>query len=418
MTQPRRSRRTPLAIGAVWALTLVLLAIALPTTRSGGPNDPLFAVVGVLAVLPAITVATILVTRLPRNAIGWLLLVGGLLFVSTGAVSGLADYGLNVHPGSVPGAIWFAWFSDLPVPVVLDVLVYVLLLFPTGRLVSPRWRVVAAGAVIAGVVVVVQTAVGPFSPGQYPPADQNPLAVTGSAADALAVVATISTIVLIGVLFLAMASLVLRTRRATGTERQQLKWFAADVAVAGPALAIALLTSGVTDGVIGVISNAAWGIGLISLGLMPVSIGIAVLRYRLYDIDRLISRTLAYGALAAFLAVAYVGSVLLLSALLAPLASENSLAVAGSTLLVAALFSPVRRRFQSVVDRRFNRAKYDAAGELASLSQRLRSEVDLDGVKAEVVATVGRTLAPASASIWLRPAVIASNPELRQSTTR
>ena len=380
MTPARRSHRTPLAIGAVWALALVLLAIALSTTRSGGPNDPLFAVVGILAVGPAITVATILVTRLPRNAIGWLLLVGGLLFVSTGTVSGLADYGLNVHPGSVPGAIWFAWFSNLPVPVVLDVLVYVLLLFPTGRLVSPRWRIVAAAAVISGGVVVVQTAVGPFSPGKYPPADQNPLAMTGSAADALAVLASISTVVLIGVLFLAMASLIFRARRATGAERQQLKWFAVDIAIAAPALAIALLTSGVTDGVVAAVSNAAWAIGLITLGLMPVAIGIAVLRYRLYDIDRLISRSLAYGALAAFLAFAYVGSVLLLSA----------------------VFAPVRRRIQSVVDRRFDRNRYDGARELADLSQRLRGEVDLDGVRAEVLGTVGRTLQPTSASIWLR----------------
>ena len=134
---------------------------------------------------------------------------------------------------------------------------------------------------------------------------------------------------------------------------------------------------------------------------MPVAIGIAVLRYRLYDIDRLISRSLAYGALAAFLILAYGGSILLLSAVLAPLTSENSLAVAASTLLVAALFSPVRRRVQAIVDRRFNRARYDAGHELAGLSERLRGEVDLDGVKAEVVATIGRTLQPASVSVWL-----------------
>jgi len=403
MTHAGRSHRTTLAIGAMWGLALAFLAIALSTTRSGGPNGgPLFAVVGILAVLPAITIGTILVTRLPRNAIGWLLLVGGLLFVSTGAVSGLADYGLNVHPGSVPGAIWFAWLSEwLPVPVVL-VLVYLPLLFPSGRLVSPRWGSVAVGAVIACVVAVVQIAVSPFAPGQYPATAQNPLAVSGSAADALSLLATISTLVLIGVLFLAMTSLVLRARRATGVERQQLKWFAADIAIAGPALAIALLTSGVTDGVVAVLSKAAWAIGLISLGLMPVTIGIAVLRYRLYEIDRLISRTISYGVLTAIVGGLFVGFILVFQAVLAPVTGSNELAVAGSTLLAAALFQPLRRRVQRLVDRRFNRSRYDAERTVAAFAERLRDEVDLDQLRAEILATVTATVEPSSVSLWLR----------------
>ena len=155
-------------------------------------------------------------------------------------------------------------------------------------------------------------------------------------------------------------------------------------------------------GTLGVLNAISGFFIYVGLALLPVAIGIAILRYRLYDIDLVIRRTLVYGALAALLAVAYGGSVLLLSTILAPLTAQNSLAVAGSTLLVAALFSPVRRRVRSIVDRRFYRSRYDAGRELADLSQRLRGEVDLEGVKAEVVATVSRTLAPTSASIWLR----------------
>jgi hypothetical protein len=204
---------------------------------------------------------------------------------------------------------------------------------------------------------------------------------------------------------LALASLVLRYRRGSGIEREQLKWFAVVMAIAGPALVVGALTFNDTSGLGAEVSTAAFNISSLGMALLPVAIGIAILRYRLYDIDLVIRRTLVYGVLAVLLAVAYGGSVLLLSAVLAPLTAENSLAVAGSTLLVAALFSPVRNRVRSIVDRRFYRSRYDATRELADLSQRLRGEVDLDGVKAEVVATIGRTLQPTSASIWLRPAV-------------
>jgi len=396
-----------LVAGATWVGGLLLLAIALLAPVSGGPTDLVGVTVSVLAlllgILPTITVGTILVMRLPRHPIGWLLLACGLLLALNAAVSNLADDGLNVHPGSVPGAIWFAWLSQwvsLPFTVVL--LVYLPLLFPTGRLPSHRWRLVAVAGVVALVFAVAQNALIPFPVGTFPPAIQNPLVVSGSALDLALAVGVWGWMILVVTVPLALASLVVRYRHGSGIEREQLKWFAAVLALAGPALVIGALTNNATSGVGVEVSTDAFAVSGFGMALLPVAIGIAVLRYRLYDIDLVIRRTLVYGALALLLAVAYGGSVLLLSALLAPLTAENSLAVAGSTLVVAALFSPVRNRVRSIVDRRFYRSRYDATRELADLSQRLRGEVDLDGVKAEVVATIGRTLQPTSASIWLR----------------
>ena len=387
----------------MWALALVFMAIALLTTRSDGPNGGLlFAVAGVLAVLPAVTVGTILVARLPGNRIGWLLLVGGLLFAASGGVSGLADFGLNVHPGSVPGAVWLAWLSGwIAVPVVVAV-VYLPLLFPTGRLLSARWRSVAVAGAVAAVVGSVQSAFTAFTPGTYPPAAQNPLTVSGSIGDLLSLAGTVAVIVMIAVVFLAPASLVVRYRRAIGVERQQLKWFAAVIAIAGPALAIAILSSGATSGIIADVSNAAWGIAVITLALLPVAIGVAVLRYRLYEIDRLISRSISWAVVTLTLGGVFVAVILVTQALIAPVTGSNELAVAGSTLLVFALFQPLRRRVQRLVDRRFNRDRYDAERTVAAFVSRLRDDVDLQQLRGEILATVARTVEPASISLWLR----------------
>jgi hypothetical protein len=387
----------------MWALALVFMAIALLTTRSDGPNGGLlFAIVGVLAILPAVTVGTILVTRLPANRIGWLLLVGGLLFAASGGVSGLADFGLNVHPGSVPGAVWLAWLSGWIVLPFLLALVYLPLLFPTGRLPSPRWRPVAVAGAVAMVVGSVQSALTAFTPGTYPPAVQNPLEIRGPIADLLAVVGPVANTVGTLVMFLALASLVVRYRRAIGVERQQLKWFAAVIAIAGPALAIAILTSGATSGILADASNAAWAIALISGALLPVAIGVAVLRYRLYEIDRLVSRSISWAVVTLTLGGLFVAVILVTQALIAPVTGSNELAVAGSTLLVFALFQPLRRRVQRLVDRRFNRARYDAERTVAAFASRLRDEVDLEQLRAEILANVAHTVEPSSASLWLR----------------
>ena len=384
-------------------LALVFMAIALLTTRPDGPNGGiLFAIAGVLAILPAVTVGTIVVSRLPDNRIGWLLLVAGLLFAVSGGVSGLADYGLTVHPGTVPGAIWLAWLNGwIALPMVLAV-AYLLLLFPTGRLVSRRWRPVAAAAALAMLVGAAQGALTPFAPGTYPPDVQNPFAVSGPIGDFLSQVGNVVVIVVIAVLFLALGSLVVRYRRAIGVERQQLKWVAATIGIAGPALAIAILTSGETSGIIGAVSEGTWAIAIISLALLPVAIGIAVLRYRLYEIDRIISRTIAYATVLGVLVAVFAAAILVLQAVLAQVTGGSTVAVAASTLLVYGLFQPLRRRVKMRVDRRFNRARYDAERTVASFTDRLRNEVQLDQLGVEIAAIVVRTVEPVSVSLWLR----------------
>jgi len=388
----------------MWALGLVFMAIALLTTRSDGPNGgPLFAIVGVLAILPAVTVGTILVTRLPANRIGWLLLVGGLLFAVSGGVTGLADFGLNVHPGSVPGAVWLAWLSGwIGLPYIVLAVAYLPLLFPTGQLPSRRWRPVAVTGAVAMVVGSAQSAFTAFTPGTYPPTVRNPLAVGGSVGDLLSLAGTVTVIVIIAAVFLAMASLVVRYRRAVGVERQQLKWFAAVVAIAGPALAIAILTSGDTSGIIAAISGATWVIALISLALLPVAVGIAILRYRLYEIDRLISRTIGWVVVSGVLVAVFVVVILVIQAALSSVTSSNTLAVAVSTLVVFALFQPLRRRIQTRVDRRFNRSRYDAERVVESFAGRLRDEIDLGQLTTEITAAVNHTVQPVSVSLWLR----------------
>lgn len=231
---------------------------------------------------------------------------------------------------------------------------------------------------------------------------RNPLAVGGSVGDLLSLAGTVTVIVIIAAVFLAMASLVVRYRRAVGVERQQLKWFAAVVAIAGPALAIAILTSGDTSGIIAAISGATWVIALISLALLPVAVGIAILRYRRYEIDRLISRTIGWVVVSDVLVAVFVVVILVIQAALSSVTSSNTLAVAVSTLVVFALFQPLRRRIQTRVDRRFNRSRYDAERVVESFAGRLRDEIDLGQLTTEITAAVNHPVQPVSVSLWLR----------------
>jgi hypothetical protein len=203
-----------------------------------------------------------------------------------------------------------------------------------------------------------------------------------------------------------VASLIVRYRRAAGIERAQLKWFAAAATVTGVAGAVNIgtnwsLTTAPT-GALGTINTVSGFVIWVGLALLPVAIGLAVLRYKLYEIDRLISRTISYGVLTAIVGGLFVGFILVFQAVLAPLTGSNELAVAGSTLLAAALFQPLRRRVQRIVDRRFNRSRYDAEQTVAAFAARLADEVDLDQLRAEILATVTATVEPSSVSLWLR----------------
>jgi hypothetical protein len=285
----------------------------------------------------------------------------------------------------------------------------VLLLTPTGSLPSPRWRWWARLAAAAPVVMVLGPIVqpDPLAPDYH----GNPLAVP-ALARVLAVPAVAGAAVVMVSVLVGAGSLVVRFRRARGTERQQLRWLAYAAALAAGLLLVALVAAFLLANDNLVFMSLALG-----MALLPLATGAAILRYRLYDIDRIVSRTVAYGLLTVLLGGGYAGVVLGLGQLLG---RQSSLAVAGATLAVAAVFQPTRRHIQALVDRRFNRRRYDAARTIAAFSARLRQQVDLDSLTAELLAVVDQTIQPSQASLWLRPphaaSTVASATVARQRT--
>jgi hypothetical protein len=401
--RPRLARWLSVAVWTAWIASLALALLGLVEALPSGLANAGFSAVALLLILSTVTVGAVLVTRVPRNIVGWLLLAGGLsAAVFTGAAA-VADYGLNLHPGSVPGAVWFAVFSVATRFWFIGPLAgLVPLYFPTGRLLSRRWRTVIGVVLVAVVGSTLGPALSPFLPGTYPMGLVNPLATGGTGVQLGAILTGTATIVGIPALLLVTASLVVRYRRARDIERQQLKWFALVGLVFLPTVIVAFFTTGFTSGPLADISNAVWAMAILGLALMPVAIGLAVLRYRLYEIDRIISRTIGYGVLTLILAGLFVAVILLAQDLLAPFTGSNELAVAGSTLVVYALFQPLRRRVQRLVDQRFNRTRYDAERTVADFTGRLRDQVDLETLRAEIVATVVQAVEPTSVSLWLR----------------
>ena len=401
----RRPPGTTVLIVTIWvaggSLALLTVAMILVALATGdiSPTTILAPLSGVLSVITG----AILVTRLPGNRIGWLLWIGGMFIVMTRVTQGLADHGLTSNPGSIPGAIWFGWVNAwIGLPAVITLPILLPLLFPTGRVTSPRWRpigVAAVGAIGAGAGIA---AVSPFPAGTYPLDVVNPLAIGGSARDTLVSLGNLVDLVLFVVLLLAAWSLVIRYRRAQGVEREQLKWFAFFGIIAVASFIVAAANVSNATGPLATIDTIAWTTGFVALAMIPVAIGIAILRYRLYEIDRLISRTLSWAVVSLLVVGIFAGCVLVLQALLASVLRSNELAVAGSTLLVFALFQPTRRRVQRLVDRRFNRARYDAEATVSAFAGRLRDEVDLQQLRAEILATVSHTVEPSSVSLWLR----------------
>jgi hypothetical protein len=351
---------------------------------------------GALVAYPV--VGALVAARQPRNPVGWQLLVVSGFLTLTVSGDAYAGYALATAPGSLPGGLLVAWLAGVSfAPMIWALLMLLPLYFPTGRLLSSRWRLVAW----AGAAFMVLAIVGN---GLLPDAIEvsgigvvrNPFAVP-AATPVLNLLIDLSAVFLLLGIGGAVAAVVVRFRRARGVERAQLKWFTYAVALtplpfiayeAIPGLANLLL--------------------VVILPLVPVSIGIAILRYRLYDIDRLINRTLVYATLTAMLGGGYLGVVLLLRELFGRFTGRTNLAVAGSTLAVAALFQPARRRIQQAVDRRFNRRRYHAATMIAAFSARLRDEIDLNTLSAELLAVVDQAMEPTRVSLWLRPATRAS----------
>jgi hypothetical protein len=382
---------------ALWALAMLGLA-ALPwldrLLRQAGRADLAFwtadAAGEALATVSAATVGAVLAGRRPRHPVGWLLLGFALSLVAAGGARGYAGYGLLARPGSLPAADWVAVYEQhagFPTSACLG---FILLLTPTGSLPSPRWRWWAWATAAATLVAMVAWAPQPFIEPLGSVA--NPLATP--AADRLLGVANVALAVSVLAIPVGAWSLVVRFRRARGVERQQLRWLALAAAlVAAGALVITVLV------VAGVEAPLGWVYG-VCLALLPLATGAAILRYRLYDLDRIISRTLAWGLLTLLLGGGYAVVVLGLGQLLG---RESSLVVAAATLAVAAAFQPARRRIQQVVDRRFDRRRYDAARTIVAFSDRLRQQVDLDSLTGELLAVVEETMQPTRASLWLRP---------------
>jgi hypothetical protein len=340
---------------------------------------------------------TLLALRRPGNAVGWLLLAAALLISFSSVLQGLsiATEGdgdpslLSRMLAWLDGVLFYAW--------IWLVAVMVPLLFPAGRLPSRRWRPFAwlAAAVVAA-CAVGEAFGSPTLDWDGDSAVANPLRAPGAAGDVLEALGAFGGGLFLAVFAGALASLAIRLRRAHGVERQQLKWVA---------FALALLVVGLTAAAAGeamrldAIGNAGWSLFLVSLILgLPVAIGVAVLRHRLYDIDVVIRRTLVYAALVATLLGAYLAIVLLSGLAL----GDSDLAIAAATLAVAGLARPALARIRAAVDRRFYRSRYDAERTLEAFGTRLRDELDLETLGADLGRVVHETLQPAHVSVWLR----------------
>jgi hypothetical protein len=341
-------------------------------------------------------VGAVLVAKRPANAIGWIMAAVALMVSIFLAGDTYAAYVMVTRGQPDALAVIGAWIGSWYwYPLLVLVLVYLPLLFPDGRMPSRRWLPVAVLTGVGTLGVIVLGALADTLHLNEAPGYEidNPIGVEGLGyVEDLPVFGVLTGLLFFGIIG-AAASVVVRFRRSRGIERQQMKWFVYAVA---PMLLIP------TDGFLpGTISSVALGVVLIGL---PTAIGIAVLRYRLYDIDVLINRTLVYGSLTALLVTVYVGSVVILQAAFRSLTGQGSqLTIVASTLAIAALFNPLRRRIQAFVDRRFYRRKYDAAKTLAAFSARLRDETDLAELNEELIAVVRETMQPAHVSLWLRP---------------
>ena len=389
------SRRT--AGGIAWflcALTLALIgcAVALAVPNRYGFENLAFLMTEASAAL----VGSLIASRKPRNPVGWLIIGHALCFTLGEFGRQYAIYGVLTNPGSLPLAramaspAYWAWF-----PGLIMMMSFLPLYFPNGRLLSSRWRPVLWFTVSAILIITTMTAIRPSD--DETPGIPNPLGIEALKSGGIfeIIVPTLWSVLAV----VSGVSLVLRFRRAKGEERQQIKWVAYAV--------VLLIVFTILNQLLLQNLPPGWSEILFALLLevLWISIAVAIFRYRLYDIDVVINRTLVYGVLTILLAVIYVSGVVLLQATLHALTGqESSLAVVASTLLIAALFNPLRHRVQSFIDRRFYRRKYDAERVLATFSGKLRDETDLDRLSEDLLVVVRETVQPAHASLWLRGA--------------
>lgn len=370
---------------AIWALSILMTATAawIPPDEAVVPSDVLWLMVAV----ETATIGAVVATRVRGNPLGWVFLGYGTLLTTSGFLE------RTLGPESSEIGTWvghWIWVPMLLIPVTV-----IVSLLPDGRLLPGRWRLFMWSGILGMIGVTLSIAFGEQSLGGVAEYGANPYFVpeasvpfdVAGAAGALLVLTSMGG---------GVASIVVRFRRSGGAQRQQLKWIGY-----GAMLAVLAIVAGSILGTLGARPEVSDTIVLIGPAVIPAAIGLAILRYRLYDIDRLISRTVSYAVVVALLAGVYGGGVFLLSQVIP---SENEIAVAASTLLAAALFNPMRRRVQTSVDRRFNRVRYDSQRVAQHFASGLDEMVDVEQIMSEWVGVVGETLHPSQVAVWVKDA--------------
>jgi hypothetical protein len=382
-----------------WSMVAVFAAchgVGLPLSVANGnfQRRPGFYLALLLAFTVFMAVGAVIVAHRPGNPIGWIFSAIGLLTATGTLALEYAEYAYVTRPGALPGAILAAWYQWWWLPLFALILVFTPLLFPTGRLLSVRWRPVVVAAAVTAAIAGLGALQPTLKLQNEDYTVRNPVGLADVPDPEEGALGTVLFGLLASCAVAAVVSLVLRFRRSRGVERQQLKWitYAAALAILLQAVPTPLPEGAVSDVLFGLL-----------ISFIPIAAGIAVLRYRLYDIDRLINRTVVYGLLTAILGLGYAATVLVLGQLFGGIGAEPpGWAVAAATLAVAAVFQPARRRIQAAVDRRFNRRKYDAAKTVEAFSARLRDQIDLDTLSTELLAVVNQTMQPTGVSLWLR----------------
>lgn len=393
----RTASRTALIL---LGLTVVLCIAAIPGVIDASTvrNEQQWAFpgFGLLGALVFGSCGALLALKRPENPVGWIFQAVGLAFVvlTTGDVyAGVAlvrgDYsGINYQVG---------WFNSWSWIIFLGLVSFAILLFPSGHLPSPRWR---WGARLMALGFVLGCLSFGFTPG---PLNNLPTHITnryalpeGPVTEAFSIMGMMAFITALAA---SAVGVIQRFRASRGVQRQQMKLF---VYAAGSLAASMVMIGVASELASGVVIDLLELFNSLTVMSVPIAMAVAILRYRLYDIDVIVNRTLVYGALTALLALFYLGAVVVLQGVLDPITQDSDIAIAGSTLAVAAAFRPLRSRVQGFIDRRFYRRKYDAAETLGEFSARLRDQIDLDSLSGEVLAVVGTTMQPTHASLWLR----------------
>jgi hypothetical protein len=393
-----RSATSPVLATTLAALGLVTVAaagvIGMQDVAATGVTLSATSVAALLLGASFTVVGWRIASRRRENLVGWMLLGVGVVFALVTFTGAYAYLGLIAEPETLPLADVAAWLSTLVWVPAWTLAMLLLLVYPDGRLPSPRWRPMLWISAASAVLMLVPNAIA-----EWP--YRGPALFTGMlpSTPALNTASLLQVVGLLLSLLVALAgagALVIRFRRSVGMERQQLKWFVSAAVVAVPLFFV--MSGGMLPPPFDVL------VAVIAAPLIPIAIGVAILRYRLYEVDRIISRTVSYGVVTGILAIVFVGPVLVSQTVLASFMSGSSAAVAASTLVVAALFQPLRRRVQSAVDRRFDRSRYDAEQTVAAFGAHLRDEVDLSSLYAETRQVVAATVAPATISVWIRRA--------------